>query len=457
MASEADDIFHPLFQRSWFTRMWTVQEIVLNPFGILNCGGITLPWADVILAADVLDKIGYKYGGWQKVLALQKYLTVALAIKTYPQARDIINRNNLRDDIADIDIDFDVFRTFHYGREKEASDPKDKIYALHGILTEFGVNLPAPDYRKTLEEIYTEATLTLMEHDQSLVVLHFATSANRRKGLPSWVPDFTDQPFDEQDPRFPVTRSRFGAGGSMEAQWESRLTSLQLLMRGKMIDRVMYRGQGLPSIDPREVKLKELLRLDDSGQLVATESLRNLHKSIQVFQEWCDVAQWSDSYPNGQTTKDALRTALLNDFPRSMNDYTRNAAFEPWLQYMSKVAEDSSQGASTQIATEFDLVTALFTGPGFPFYTLAMPFCANKTLYRTEKGWLGTAPDFTPDPIQAGDMIATIRGMEMPVVLRPSDATGGYRLISHCYVHGWMYGEGWDDGSEYRETGILLV
>ena len=457
MASDAEDKLHPLFQRSWFSRMWTVQEIVLNIQSILNCGGVTLRWGELILAVDVLNGIGYKFGRWQRILDLQQYLSVALLLETYPQARDTLNKNNLQNDTTDIDNAFDVFRTFHYAREKEASDPKDRIYALHGVLEIFGVKLPAPDYRKTLEEIYAEATLTLIEHDQSLVVLHVVATANRRKGLPSWVPDFTDRPFEKHDPRLPLMRSRFGAGGPLEAQWESRLAGLQLLVRGKMIDRIMYRGQGLHFVDPREVNLKELLRLDDSGQLIATESLCSLQKSIQVLQEWCDVSQWSDSYPNGQTTKDALRTTLLNDSPPRMNDYRGNAAFEPWLQYMRKAAEDSCSGHSTQIAAEFDRVTALLTGPGFRFHTAAMVFCSNKALYRTEKGWLGMAPDFIPDPVQAGDMIATIRGMAMPAVLRPSDTTGGYQLISHCYVHGWMYGEGWDDGSEYRETGILLV
>lgn len=223
VSNDSQDILHPLFQRPWFSRMWTVQEIVLNYKGLVNCGGVTLPWTDLLVAVDVLNRTGYQYGGWQTVLALHKYLALALMLHQYPQARDIINKNNLRDDIADIDNDFDIFRTFHYAREKKASDPKDKIYALQAVLDEFGVNLPAPDYRKSVREIYSEATLKLIEHDQSLVVLHFVSSHNRGVGFPSWVPDFTDPTFREDDPRFPLTRSRFGAGGPLEAQWESRL------------------------------------------------------------------------------------------------------------------------------------------------------------------------------------------------------------------------------------------
>ena len=442
--------------------MWTVQEIALNFKGVLNCGGVTLPWMNLVVAVDTLNIIKYKFGGWNSIVALQKYLTMQLLIENHPKGREIVNENNVRDDTTGIDNDFDVFRMFHYAREKKSFDPKDKIFALYAVLSEFGVKMPAPDYRKTLKDVYAESTLALIEHDQSLIVLHFVASPNRSKELPSWVPDFVDPIFQQQDPRFPLTRDRFGAGGPLEAEWESRLGGLQLLVRGKIIDRVMYRGQGLPFINAQELKVEEFLQLDHRGQLVASENLRTLQKSNQIFKEWCDMSQWSDTYPNGQTIKDALRTTILNDFPRCMNDYKCNAAFEPWLQYMSKPDEDAGPtnarpDASAQIALEFRRFTAFYTGPALPFHSLAMPFSSNKTFYRTEKGWFGTAPDFIPDSVQAGDVVATIRGMEMPVVLRPSDTIGGYQLISHCYMHGFMYGEAWDDGSEYGETGILLV
>jgi hypothetical protein len=443
--------------------MWTVQEIALNFKGLINCGGVTLPWTDLIVAVDVLGAIDYNFGGWNRVLQLQKYLAVSLLIETYPQGKRIINENNIRSGVSNIDNEFDIFRTFLYAREKQSSDPKDRIFALYAVLAELGVKLPLPDYRKTLAEIYADATLTLIEHDQSLVVLHFVTSANRRKDLPSWVPDFTDRVFDEGDTRFPITRARFGAGGSLESKWETRAGGSQLLVRGKVIDRVMYRGQRLPLIDPRDVNVSKLLHKDANGTLSLTDTFRNLRSAIQIFREWCDVSLWSASYPNGESIQDALRTTLLNDYPRSMNDAACMSAFAPWFQYMTKPEESDSQlhagseNSPARIAAELKRFSTCFTGPGLPFHAVAMPFCSNKTFYRTEQGWFGTAPEFIPDPVQAGDVIMSIRGMAMPVILRPLVETGGYRLISHCYVHGFMYGEAWEEGANYRETSILIV
>ena len=42
-------------------------------------------------------------------------------------------------------------------RVKKATKPKDKIFALFGVMKELEVDLPLPDYQKSLEQIYTEA------------------------------------------------------------------------------------------------------------------------------------------------------------------------------------------------------------------------------------------------------------------------------------------------------------
>ena len=44
----------------------------------------------------------------------------------------------------------------------ESTDPKAKIYGMHGILKYWGIHVPDPDYSKTLEQALEDsATVTI--------------------------------------------------------------------------------------------------------------------------------------------------------------------------------------------------------------------------------------------------------------------------------------------------------
>ena len=62
--------------------------------------------------------------------------------------------------------------------------------------------------------------------------------------------------------------------------------------------------------------------------------------------------------------------------------------------------------------------------------------------------------DPLPTPAKAGDAIAIVAGLEMPLLLRPVE--GGYRLLAHVYVHGIMYGEAWPKGKEELDEIVLV-
>ena len=77
-------------------------------------------------------------------------------------------------------------------RDKAATDPKDKVLALHGLLKELDIDVSRPDYAKSVADIYTEITATAIEFDKSFFLLNIVPSDKRREDLPSWVPGFSD-------------------------------------------------------------------------------------------------------------------------------------------------------------------------------------------------------------------------------------------------------------------------
>ncbi|KAF2678522.1 hypothetical protein K458DRAFT_394796 [Lentithecium fluviatile CBS 122367] len=74
----------------------------------------------------------------------------------------------------------------------EATDPRDKIYALSGIAEDTeSLNLKT-DYSKTCEEVFVEVAISLLEKEglDMLSIFHaLRTTAN----LPSWVPNFSSR------------------------------------------------------------------------------------------------------------------------------------------------------------------------------------------------------------------------------------------------------------------------
>jgi len=71
-------------------------------------------------------------------------------------------------------------------RKAHATDPKDKIYGMLGLLS--GAMSLTPDYRKSTRQVYCEATVEIMKVTRTLFIIHQACPLD--KGLPSWVPDY---------------------------------------------------------------------------------------------------------------------------------------------------------------------------------------------------------------------------------------------------------------------------
>jgi hypothetical protein len=60
-----------------------------------------------------------------------------------------------------------------------------------------------------------------------------------------------------------------------------------------------------------------------------------------------------------------------------------------------------------------------------------------KRIFTTHHFQIGLAADVTA----SGDLVVILHGSRVPCILRKVEETGNeYKLISQCYLHGWMYG-----------------
>jgi Heterokaryon incompatibility protein (HET) len=152
------------FKIRWFSRVWVLQEIVRAKEAVVFCGPISLNWGYFTMDPFEINNLNLHY----------------LNSETPPILR--MGKGLTRNPIDLVDL---IFAT----RTCEATDPRDKIFALLGIYTRRGSDALQPDYSKSMEDVFKEAALYCIRESNTLRVLSLVEFPT--KSSPSWVPDLS--------------------------------------------------------------------------------------------------------------------------------------------------------------------------------------------------------------------------------------------------------------------------
>lgn len=136
-------------ERPYFERLWIMQEVMLaNGKAIVVCGHDEVPWYYFVRAMLCLaSKVDL-----QGSVKLRERLEAARTLTWNP---------------ADISIAF----ALRLSRSLKCFDPRDKVYGILGIKTPALTRRVKPDYLMPLRDVYIEAVLTCIEHEQRLSLL----------------------------------------------------------------------------------------------------------------------------------------------------------------------------------------------------------------------------------------------------------------------------------------------
>ncbi|KAF7515119.1 hypothetical protein G7054_g14752 [Neopestalotiopsis clavispora] len=150
-----------LFSRRYFSRVWILQEIALARSAILLCGEDSIPWLRVVEMAS-------------RVIEPQK----RPAILDFNRHLCLLPRQEL--EILDM------------GRQSRATNARDKVYALLGLLPNRRIGQVEADYTLSVEELYIKVALGLASaYDWSDVLVRAGTHQRVIETLPSWAPDWS--------------------------------------------------------------------------------------------------------------------------------------------------------------------------------------------------------------------------------------------------------------------------
>jgi len=494
-------------QRSYFERAWILQEVVhaADVIFLLGSSQFTITelqrtvvllsefkWiqflrpAPLSMAMKSRDEFRHQIPKKYEPLIAKSLLagTWVDHMSQLPFAR--IQQQSHRDREPD-SIDFKRLLKSH--RQRQATDPRDKIFALISLATasvypyatkaelEMIVNYSIPRGR-TLEwasaNLYTQLAWKFIQSDQSLQFLNLKEdeAVTNLSVLPSWVPDwssglvncaplpeFSTRPWNaarrltpriqRRDDMLQVRGLRLGIVAQTSAVPEN-ITVNSTIRFQSFIDIILallvITSQGLS----RLYLFSAACLLDefdgktpappDLPYLFLAHILRHLsqvwyQREIIAAYETLDFEIFSQqALPPSQGRLSKLfkrKDSLLPDFT--------NPLTAPWLELV--LSERSANGVKLSILNDH-LKGASYIGRISPWLNL-QPIIrrfpealGNKRLIRVDCMMLGIAPP----SVRCGDEVWVLAGGPTPYFLRKRE-NGNYTLLGKAYVQGAMFGE----------------
>jgi hypothetical protein len=408
-------------QRSWWHRVWTVQESVLPKTLHLVCGYRQI-------SADRLFAVNNCYFihatscclGILKDFRLGIFNLIAVLNVTRTTARSGAS----------------IERLLAAYRGRHCTDPRDKVYGLLGIVGSEDAKLIVPNYSTSVPEVYEQVTLKLLESTKKLKLFsqlypQWEAGIVARR-LPSWVPDWTSDcsysQFQAINYRFDITHYYAASAGSS--------TQIRSIKQGKIALRGILFSSCAAFGKPHtgEIPNFNAFKLWPDLARIMTDPNRSYANSSSTTYY---SAYWQTLCASILPPQSALGgTKLL----RTSNHSYGQAWFEAWCNaYGLQIVPHSNTLPSGTASS--DPASEATSAEIYAFANYVFIATIGKKLFISkEEGWLGLAPMHA----EVGDRIALLEGGDVPYILRPKlGEENEWEIIGDAYVHGIMDGEGW--------------
>lgn len=416
-------------ETQYFSRMWTLQEICVANCGLVKVLGTTL---DSFLSAFYYMQRTYNISAPN----IEKITTLLQINEDFNSGR----RQPLRTLLA-----------LSAGRKSE--DPRDRIYALQGLMKDEVTHLLKPDYAKSVAEVYANASRHIIYKEKSLDVICGHQLQDRLLELPSWVPDFRHfglepgalvQPTGE----YTVYSASLSEQHSLqENPFQLPQDWATLTVTGIFVDTVATLSDILAPNE--ELQTERFARIESLWAATLIESQEWKPEELEAIHRISDlVRRYAEFYHNSnRATFWARNPDKLQKLRTITGNISNESASVLNLQFrylltllcgriMPKVhckTEEELVEHTTRLCIEDEtgikklegLCKALDAGT------------RGRRLLISEGKQIGAGPEET----QKDDMIYILMGCSVPVILRKTMKPDEFQFVGECYWHGFMDGE----------------
>lgn len=415
-----------LFSYPWFRRVWVVQEVWKARKAIVSCGLDSVPWEKVVESNDYMVE---GHGGgvpgfhlhtlpsiWRQLTDNRKTRATHPGIDLAPN-----QERNARFALLDLVLE---------GFELNATDPRDKIYAMLGMRKErqSGDAIPSAlllDYNKTVNQTFGDLTRWWITEYNALTILSAIHSSSTR----TWqeLARSVDQKAQ------PANHPSWALWHDGNGKWAKRMLGMSGLYDAA---RKTSPSLDLSNTNPLQLSLMGLkTRIVESIHSYPFFQIKDggLHEAYaRLFDPLGNDGTWNygptfDNAPHRQTPE-AQKLGMIYDH---------------YVCHWSKFPETKLDGISWENGE-----TQSWVKSGFP--------CHGKCFFRHSLGVFGLCPPMT----RPGDIVVVLFGGSVPYVLREREGSESpklYELIGECYVQGLMQGAAIEAQEQGKLTALQFV
>jgi Heterokaryon incompatibility protein (HET) len=415
-----------IYYRAWFFRVWILQEIALARSATILCGDQRLPWSEMVDAA-----------GYIKSRAIDALVDCdPSGIQHLSELVSVTQRQT----------GITLLQALLLSRTSEATDPRDRVYALLGLTSDNASKAIEPDYTQSVADVFTMTTIQIIQHEKSLSVLsHVENFAWRPKApeLPSWIPDWASPakstPFLSSSYEMQPVEFRATLDSSPDISFVS--TDRVCNVKGYIVDTIRNIGRRFYLLEPRN-KLGEMGKRRHAFKWASVEVM------VQSLLQWERLAYRQPSYPTHETVQSAYhKTIIANQHVADSALPSLSSLYASFSSFYHNSFTKRSVAAwlsSTQLVLE--LVKDADQPAIAAYYQKMLRASVGRRFCVTEKGFFA----LVPASVTPGDRVVLLKGGKTPYVVRPK-SDDLWRFLGDCYVHGLMRGEAWDPTRDLQE------
>jgi hypothetical protein len=383
-----------LLMRDWWSRAWTVQELISAQKISVYCGSSSMSWALMEMAIQLMlrntdienlfpkkhqralhdaieDAHAFAYERYSRVLG-------GLRPESFPQLMQVT-------------------------RCRDALDPRDKVFSILSLLgTDSNEHPFEADYSESVPAAYSRAARTHIQSSQNLHILSSCCYANGNKDLPSWVPDWRRSEelsylggYSAKDEEF-----RYAASASSSAIVTFSTDSKVMTAEGIVVD--MVKNNRLQGVQEEFDYLYTSAKEEPWTSWNISEIAKKLENEDSILRQ------------DTEKIEGAVLKTLITDRHPETGKRRQKLRLRRIRQHLWPRAEDLEE-----------------------YLSYAYMYASGRTMILSKGGYIGLAPSST----SVGDLICVLYGCHAPVILRPSKDSDLHTLIGDAYVHCLMDGE----------------
>jgi hypothetical protein len=328
-----------------------------------------------------------------------------------------------------------------------ASDPRDKIFGIQGLLGE----IVKPDYEASVAEVYTSFAKSWIE-DSNLDIIIWADESQQITsaeplGLPSWVPDwqFNAVAYAWRPDYHTYSRSSSSRGLESLCKESPRITKASYLEVEGCVCDIIENVMELHWLFPISNFLDDFWAFCRS--YIKRAAAKAYPSGITPLQACLNL------FVAGYNPWDSQKPLEEQDSIRAFLPYGFNHRMDKWQELLTEMGPNMNAADIVLFQNKLK-ESETWAGEFWPNDDLAIIMAHLRKYFENECAVFWTTEGYiglSSNAVRAGDKVCILNTSSMPTVLREKESH--HRHVGACFVVGLMAGE----AARLAEEGKLCI